>query len=355
MKKQLFNVLKIVGFLSFGSAILYLVYRSVNKGYMEDCIAEGNAAEACNLIDKVWQDFQGANYWWLAGIIFVFMLSNVSRALRWNMLFKPLGHTVSFVNSFFAIMLGYFANLGFPRAGEFVRGSTLAAYEKLPFEQSMGTIVVDRIMDFICLAIIILLAVVFEYELIAGYLSGMADNAVRTGITLGIAGLLTAGIIWLIWKNRERLSQFKVYQKIEKLFKGFIEGIATVRKLDRPVLFIFHTILIWVCYYLMTYLCFYSYEPTAFLGWQEGLTIFLFGAIGMIIPSPGGMGSYHAMLIAGLAIYGVNQYDGFSYANLIFFTVQIFGNILFGILALIVLPIYNGGKKTHEDAVDTAG
>ena len=312
---------------------------------MEDCLSKGNAAEACSLLDKVWLDFQEANYWWLAAVVLVFLLSNISRAVRWNMLFKPLGYNVGFLNSFFAIMLGYFANLGFPRAGEIIRGSTIAAYEKLPFEKAMGTIVVDRIMDFICLGGIILLAVIFEYELIAGYLGGVMENAVSTGVILAIAGVVFFGILYLIWKNRDKLAKYSLYQKIEKLFIGFVEGIATVRKLDSPALFLFHSVAIWLCYFLMTYFCFFAYAPTAGIDWQQGLTIFIFGAIGMIIPSPGGMGSYHAMLIAGLAIYGVNEYDGFSYANLIFFTVQIFGNILFGLLALIMLPIINGKKE----------
>ncbi len=351
MKKIWINIAKAVGFLSFGSVILYLVFRSVSKSYMEDCLAKGNVAADCKLIDKIWLDFQEANYWWLAGIVLVFMLSNVSRAIRWQMLFKPLGHQIKFLNSFFAIMLGYFANLGLPRAGEFVRGSTLTAYEGVAFEKSMGTIVVDRIMDFICLAVIIVLALVFESELIADYLGGMTDGAGSKGIKLGIFAAIVVGGIYITWRMRERLSHYTIYKKIEKLFIGFIEGIGTVRKLDKPVAFVFHTIAIWVCYYLMTYLCFFAYEPTAFLGWQEGLVIFLMGAIGMIIPSPGGMGSYHAMLMAGLAIYGVTEYDGFSYANLIFFTVQIFGNILFGIMALIVLPLYNGKKKTIDEPI----
>ena len=69
--------------------------------------------------------------------------------------------------------------------------------------------------------------------------------------------------------------------------------------------------------------------------------VFVFGSLGMIIPSPGGMGSYHALVIAALALYGVDVNDAFSFAMIIFFTINIFGNILFGILALIHLPGYN--------------
>jgi hypothetical protein len=53
------------------------------------------------------------------------------------------------------------------------------------------------------------------------------------------------------------------------------------------------------------------------------------------------MGTYHALVMAALSIYGVNSVDGFSFANIFFFSVNIFGSIAFGILALIILPIIN--------------
>ena len=94
-------------------------------------------------------------------------------------------------------------------------------------------------------------------------------------------------------------------------------------------------------YYLMTFLCFRAFDPTAHLGPLAGLLVFVFGSLGMIIPTPGGMGSYHALVIAALVLLGINQNDAFSFAMIIFFTINIFGNILFGIIALILLPNQN--------------
>jgi len=56
------------------------------------------------------------------------------------------------------------------------------------------------------------------------------------------------------------------------------------------------------------------------------------------------MGTYHFLVTAGLMLYGVNGADGFSFANILFFTIQIFGNIIFGILAMVMLPFLNRGK-----------
>ena len=59
------------------------------------------------------------------------------------------------------------------------------------------------------------------------------------------------------------------------------------------------------------------------------------------------MGTFHALAIAGLALYGIGGGDAFSYANIAFFTVQIFYNIAAGLLALVILPIIN---KRREQA-----
>jgi len=109
--------------------------------------------------------------------------------------------------------------------------------------------------------------------------------------------------------------------------------------------FVFHSILIWFCYFAMTYVIFFAFKPTEHLGPVAGLVVFVFGTLGIVFPSPGGMGSYHFLVEEGLTLYGVGEADAFSFANIMFFSVQLFCNVLFGILALIILPIYNKTEK----------
>ena len=76
-------------------------------------------------------------------------------------------------------------------------------------------------------------------------------------------------------------------------------------------------------YYMMTYLCFFAFAPTAHLAPIAALTVFVFGTFGIVIPSPGGMGTYHVLATAALVIHGVNSNDAFSFANIMFFSIQI--------------------------------
>jgi hypothetical protein len=117
-----------MAFLSVGLVILYLVYQNQNEAYMAECALKGIADEDCSLIGKILYDFATAKYFWLFMIFVSYMISNVSRTVRWNMLMNKLGFQPKFINSFLTIMLGYFANLGLPRLGEVVQAQQLRVF-----------------------------------------------------------------------------------------------------------------------------------------------------------------------------------------------------------------------------------
>lgn len=344
VKKHLVNFLKFLLFLGLGVGILYAVYRQQNIAYQEECALKGISLEECSLLHKVITDFQGANYWWILLMIIAFIISNISRSIRWNMLIKPLGYSPRLLNSFLTTVLGYFANLGLPRMGEIVRGATLARYEKIPVEKVMGTIVVDRVFDVISILIISGLAFLLQFDTIWSFARqyvSLGERWQSSGLlllSLALAGLLGLIVLWLL---RRKIAQLRFYRRVVEIARGFWEGIKTVRRLDRPGLFLLHSINIWLMYYLMTYLCFFAFEPTSGLSPMAALVVFVFGGWGVVIPSPGGMGTYHFLAQTALVMYGVSGDDGFSWANISFFSVQLGCNVLIGIFSLIFLPAFN--------------
>ncbi len=343
MKTAAINVLKFLVFLGVGLGILYLVYQNQNEAYLAQCAIDGVPAEDCSLIQKVVEDFKGLNMGWVYGIFVAFIFSNIIRALRWNMLLKSLGRTPRTINSFLTIMLGYFANLGLPRLGEVLRPVTMARYEKVPVEKVLGTIVVDRAIDIFSLLTLIGIAFLLEFDTLWGYLSENMQTGegslLSNPIVLGVVGfgILSLGLLFLF---REKIQQSKFYEKITGVLKGFWDGIMSVRNLENPALFIFYSIMIWVAYYIMFYMYLPAFNPTAHLGFTVALMVFVFGTFGIVIPSPGGMGSYHFLVMAALALYGVTGSDAFSFANFSFFATH-FCNIILGLVAVIFLPTIN--------------
>lgn len=336
-------------FFSTGAVILYVVYYKYNQAYIADCALKGIASEDCSLVKKVYEDFLRSNFFILFLVLLFYMLSNLSRALRWNMLLDTFGVKPKMYNSFFSIMLGYFANLGLPRIGEVIRAATLARYEKTKMDKVMGTVILDRVMDVILMLVFILVAMVLSYSKLLGFLQENANLSekmealLKNPLLIGGAILLVIAVILLLRSSEMRNSSIGL--KIRAFLKGMYDGVKSIAALKRPWLFVFHSVFIWLMYFLMLYVGFFAFEPTAGLSLEAGIVVFTLGGIGFVIPSPGGMGTYHFLISAGLVLYGLSGVDGFSFANIMFFTIQIFANILFGLLALILLPLLNAKRE----------
>ncbi len=349
--KQVRSFLQFILFTGVGVLILYLVYRSQNAAYIADCALKGIPEKDCSLMHKLKSDFAGVNYWWILSIVIAFIISNLLRAHRWLMLIKTLGTQGRMSNAFFTIMVGYFANMGLPRVGEVVRAGLFARYEKMGAEKVMGTIVVDRILDLLSLLFAIILALVLQGSVLFDFFEDRFRQSVFGKIWIYI--IIALGILSLIllYRFRRIIKRWSLYEKIQHLVEGFRDGLRSLRRVEHPWLLFFDTAMIWLMYYLMMFLAFKAFEPTAHLGGMAGLMVFVFGGLGIVFPSPGGMGTFHAMVITALAIYGIQGDDAFSFANIQYFTVQLLGCMLIGIIGLIVLPIIN--KSTDVSTPDT--
>lgn len=335
------KAVQLILFVGFGVLLLYLVYINQRNLHLANCFAQNGPDADCNYLEKIKSDLMSAKLSWVLVSLVIFMLSNVFRALRWNMLFKPLNYTVNFWNSFFATMLGYMVNLGFPRAGEVAKIAALSRNENIPIEKVAGTIVVDRTMDVICLLIMILLGISLEYDAIINFIREEGRFDVRLLFLLIIP---IAGLLWFL--KIRKTSKLGIIKKVNNLLIGFSDGIMSVFRMKNKLLFLLYSVLIWLCYYLMTYVIFFSFEPTAHLSPSAGLVVFVFGALGMVIPSPGGAGTYHYLIAKGLELYGVAE--GFVVANIIFIPIQVLCNIGFGIMAYIFLPMLKKKNETEN-------
>mgnify|MGYP001174182594 FL=1 len=150
--------------------------------------------------------------------------------------------------------------------------------------------------------------------------------------------VLGGGLAWLF---RKKIAALPLFQRIANLIEGFWDGLRSVFRLRNAGLFVAYSVGIWLMFYLQCWFNLKAFPPTAHLDPGAALMVFVFGTLGFVIPAPGGMGSFHALAIAGLALYAIDGSDAFSYANIAFFAIQIFYNIVAGLLALLLLPVLN--------------
>ena len=99
----------------------------------------------------------------------ILTLSHFIRALRWKMLIAPLGHQPGILNIFLSVILGFFFNLLFPRLGEVMKCTLLGKHEKIPVDKLIGTMVAERLIDLMCLILVIALTIYTQFDLVGSY------------------------------------------------------------------------------------------------------------------------------------------------------------------------------------------
>ncbi len=330
MKKKLFTALKLLLFLGIGFFFIWIFVRKLKPDDITD----------------IFNSFKAANYWWLILCLFIGLLSHVFRTIRWNMLIHTIGYRPKFKNTFLSLMIGYFANLALPRLGEVSRCSFLTKYEKIPFEKSFGTVIAERAFDFLTFILLFFVNLIIQYKTISKYVNKEITQPLQKQFEFfGKGYLLYAFIFCVICLTiflliyHKHLLKYKFYQKIIGILNGFWEGLKSLSKVKNPFMFMVYTVLIWMMYYLMSYVCFYCFVETSNPGFYPVLSVLVMGTIGIMVVQ-GGIGIYPYFVAGTLTIYGIEHIKGYALGWLIW-GAQTFIIILAGIVSLIMLPIIN--------------
>ena len=299
MKKQFSSILKyllVIGLMAF---ILWWVFNSIDL-FPDDDLKKGTTLEKLNFIIAKWGK---ANKWWLFLSAVIAVLSHVSRAERWRLQLRPLGYNVSLKNSFLAVINSYFVNLAIPRGGEVSRPVMLKKLEKVPTATSFGTILSERIIDLFFLVLLMGIVVVFQLTrfrlFFDNYLNEVKKNDVPTDdhyyvYIIGLGSVVGLIIFILFFRKTELFAKIKA--KLITFWENLRDGIKSVKNIENKNWFIFHSIAIWLMYYLMLYTGLLAFNITSHLGPLEALTVFVAGGIAMAAPLPGGTGSFHAVI-----------------------------------------------------------
>lgn len=289
------------------------------------------------------------NYSWIWLSVFLGVLSHISRAARWRYLIEPLGHKPRLSNTFFAVMIGYIMNLVVPRMGELSKCGVMSKYEKISFARLIGTMITERIFDLLVLGMVTILMVVTQFGHVLQFLNENPD--IREKVTnlafspILIAGLVIALILTIVlWK---KIRKSNLFRKIETAASHFKEGILSVRYVKNKGAFMFHSLFIWLMYYLMLYVSFFAFDFTKDLSPLAGLTTFVMGSFGMVAPVQGGIGAWHFMTRESLALYGIPYENGIIFA-FVAHTIMTLLVIVLGLLSVVALPFFNNQKKEQN-------
>ena len=236
-----------------------------------------------------------------------------------------------------AVMVGYLANFGIPRSGEVLRAVTISGYDDIPFEKAFGTIIAERIADFIMLMLIIGTVLLLQTEYLLTY---FRENEINPLITIAILFvMLGAGILVLKFIKRAKSG---ILLKLKNFAKGLLEGMRSILKMEKKAAFIFHTLFIWLMYIMMFYVLIFTVPETSNMSFGVAMIAFVVGSFA-ISATNGGIGVYPVAIGASLMLFGISKQGGEAFGWITWGT-QTLLVIVIGGLSFLFLPILNGKK-----------
>lgn len=326
MLKKLFNLFKILIPIALAVVLIYFAFKNVD-------------------FNEFWDNLSKVNFNWVIVSLAISVIPYVARAYRWNILISALGYQPKLYPTTLAIVIGYFANLAVPRLGEVVRCGFLQRTSKVPFTISVGTVITERLVDMLTLLLLLVIALILEYDVLYSFLSPYLSNADFVGIYWALGALFVVGVIgivvlWLLMRQGK-------FPKLSQLVRELVQGIFAIAKIKNLPGFLLATVVMWVVYFLMSYVIVFSLESTAHLNVEAGLLLLVTAGIAIALPVQSGFGTYHTLISALLLVYGIPEVTGLFLATLLH-TSQIIAIALLGALALFLGLLLRSKSESNE-------
>lgn len=338
-RKFVIQALKFLGFLALGILLLWLAFRKVD-------------------FRIVGENLKQANYYWIILSLFFSLLAFILRARRWQLLINPLGFHPTFWHTFHALIIGYMANIALPRIGEVTRCVTLGKKEKIPVDRLVGTVIIERTIDFISVLLFLIIIIFTSEALIKEFLKESIFIPLRdklmavTDFSWIFWGLLVSLLViafLLMILYRRKLTKIRFFSKMFDIARGVITGLKTITNLKRKWEFIILTVGIWLSYAFMTWVVVFCLKSTSDITFWSSLIILVVGGLAMSVPVQAGFGAFHwAVSQVLIVMHGISREDGLTYAILSHES-QIIFEIILGLISIYIMYGRNHKNKTADN------
>jgi uncharacterized protein (TIRG00374 family) len=234
---------------------------------------------------------------WLAASLAISLVVFGLRAVRWVWILRPLGR-VPFFPAFRATAIGFAANTVLPaRAGEILRPAILARERDLPFPALLASIVFERILD--ALAQLFFLAVALAVSPAAAT-GPFASGRIRWAVA-AIAGVAVAVALFaVLW--REATERFldrlfgllpgRLRPAVRRIAHTFLDGFASLKTPRLAILVGGSSLFMWFVINVQVYCTMRAFGLG--LPLSAAYIVTTAAVLGLVVPTPGGVGGYHA-------------------------------------------------------------
>lgn len=307
MKKSHKKTARTVAFLVLAILLMWISFRNVD-------------------FRVLWVIMKKANFWWLIPAAVISIIAFYIRAWRWNLLIEPLGYNPKRINTYHAVVTGYFANMILPRLGEITKCVALSRKEKIPFDKLVGTMLVERTIDILSTIALLGIVLIAGITKVGSFLSENVLDPARARISSSLKSALVVililaviGIILIVlyFVLRKKLIGIPFFKKMYSFGDGIKAGLKSILRLKKKREFIFLCILLWICYLFMSFFPLLCLKSTAGLGLTGAIFLLVVGSVGMAAPVQSGIGAYHWLVSRGLLVaYGIPLEEGLTSATL---------------------------------------
>ena len=272
------------------------------------------------------------------------------RAARAKLMLQSINYNPRFSMMFYSVMVCYLANLALPRLGEILRCTFLQRYEKIPFQKTLGTVILERAVDMVCWIFLVFVALLLNNDMLSQLVVDQETNMTlqewfaQKGLSY-VGNYLLYIILFLIilfavivhatrnwWQKRPALV------KVADFLKGIWRGFISIKDIPKPWLFIFWTVAMWVTYFFGVYFFFQSLPYLQNIGTGAAFSVLVFGTIAFII-SQGGLGAYPLITAGIVMLYGVNYMEGLA-GGWIGWILQTAITLVLGLVSLVATSFY---------------
>jgi len=301
---------------------------------------------------EVGETFTKANLFFVGLALFTVVANTLAKVLRWRVLLGPVGRKVGFspiANSFLA---GQMLNAVVPaRIGELSRiyvvggrgpGRTFV----------LGTIVLEKILDMVCYALLFILLLV---------LIPLPKWISNSGIPFIAATILVAIFVFSIAYQRDRVIRLidRESGRIPEAARGFLAGhirlginsLEVFQRLPELVKLAAWSAFIWGTAVLTNQLVSLSFG--VHLPWVASILLLVTLQAGISIPSlPGKIGVFEYICVLTLGLFGIDQSAALSYGILLHAVVYL-PMILAGVLSFWLLGLGRWRTSLDESPAET--
>ena len=274
--------------------------------------------------------------------------SIVLRCWRWQVLLRPLKSDVPYRPVWKYFNVGFAVSSLLPgRLGELLRPYLLARDQKIKFASSLATVVVERVIE---LAIVLsFLGTAFLFPAVLGSRTeepGVAEiiDVIEGVAFLALVAVAGATVFLLLVKLKtswalaivgwfSRPLPRRLASKLSDLVQAFADGVAGLRGARQHSELALSTVLSWVVLlvgYWLQLRAFDIHVPFYFIFFMTSMV-----ALGVVVPTPGGSGTFHAALIVVVGeLWGFSETHGGAVA-----ACAIVSHLL-GLLPVVTIGVY---------------